>query len=362
MLFRSDEVIKDFTPAAANGTYSDSLSVDDGDIYYVLQGSSKQLAGCYGWDTVYVYKIPNAPIIEIAAAETPHDLKLTFNVDETEEALVDGYRLMHNKWDGYAIESEYSEKAVRAHDNPIYDLKEADLDTLEFFYVMVSRTIDIRQNGTKKTYFSLPSDTVGYKVDVLLKNTDGTSNNPIAWMFDMPNIQTSEDLFNTNKKYIKAIRAWVMEQQSMTLATTKHPLAGRPNQPDYRNIFDLEVGKVYEIAVDTSFNVIQYGKLGDRLIVDFENAPKEVTNNNLICVPLHKVYLKASDAMYDEIVDMADAIRMWVFADQSWTHSTMKNPLAGRPNQPKYRNVFRVIPSLAIQIPYNRNANQTVWE
>ena len=85
-----DEVIKDFTSAAANGTYSDSLSVDDGDIYYVLQGSSKQLAGCHGWDTVYVYKIPNAPNLASAAADPPPDPKLTFNVDETEDAWVDG--------------------------------------------------------------------------------------------------------------------------------------------------------------------------------------------------------------------------------------------------------------------------------
>ena len=186
------------------------------------------MAGCYGWDTVYVYKIPNAPIIEIAAAETPHDLKLTFNVDETEEALVDGYRLMHNKWDGYAIESEYSEKAVRAHDNPIYDLKEADLDTLEFFYVMVSRTIDIRQNGTKKTYFSLPSDTVGYKVDVLYlnSNTENTSNNVISWIFDMPEVKTSADLYERlgGPTYIGLISTWDFEGQGWYKATTYDPM------------------------------------------------------------------------------------------------------------------------------------------
>ena len=339
--------------------------MDDGDIYYVLQGSSKQLAGCHGWDTVYVYKIPNAPIIEIAAAETPHDLKLTFNVDETEEALVDGYRLMHNKWDGYAIESEYSEKAVRAHDNPIYDLKEADLDTLEFFYVMVSRTIDIRQNGTKKTYFSLPSDTVGYKVDNLLLHETKTSNNPIAWIFNMPEIQTSEDLFNRVKDDVAAIRSWVMGDQSMSLSTTKNPLAGIvPNVPEYDGVFHLEVGKVYEIAVDTSTVIMQYGKLGKHLIINFENNQNDGTNNNLICMPLHKVYLHASDSMYEEIESMTEAIRMWDFISQSWSIATTKNPLAGIvPGVPEYDGVFRTIPGWSIQIAYKRGDNiQTVWE
>lgn len=371
--FKGQEFVLNAVDKQADFTYSWSLNdgaaaADNGGIRAVMEDEdmvyrliARDAGGCVAEDTVTVYRLPDAPELNIAKGDGENTLKIQWTHDGKK---TNGYKLWHNEWDAYAIESAYTEtKSFAATATPEAVLNITDKDTLEFFYLLAFREIDLKDGQGKRRFNSLPSDTVGYKVDRLLKNEGtGTSNNPITWVFDMPEIQTSEDLFNTNKANITAVRSWVMAQQSMTLATTKNPLAGRPNQPDYRNVFDLEVGRVYEIAVGVSFNMIQYGKLGNRMIVNFENAPTDVTNNNLVCVPLHKVYLKASDALYDEVINMADAIRIWVFADQSWTYSTMKNPLAGRPNQPKYRNVFRVIPGLAIQIPYNRDTNQTVWE
>ncbi len=371
-----DEVIKDFTSAVANGTYSDSLSVDDGDIYYVLQGSSKQLAGCHGWDTVYVYKIPNAPIIEIAAAETPHDLKLTFNVDETEEALVDGYRLMHNKWDGYAIESEYSEKAVRAHDNPIYDLKEADLDTLEFFYVMVSRTIDIRQNGTKKTYFSLPSDTVGYKVDVLYlnSNTENTSNNVISWIFDMPEVKTSADLYERlgGPTYIGLISTWDFEGQGWYKATTYDPMwEYMPDEVEkYQGVFDISIGNAYQVGLLSdklldeglkSIVHVQYGKIPVYFTFDMEFF--EGKNNNYISIlGLHKIGLKKTPDVFKDLVkENVTSVAIWDFDNQGWFKATTPNPMWEYmpESEPEFENIF----NLYLGIPLQINIKNTIqWK
>lgn len=339
--------------------YTDALS--NGDARYVLKGSSKTITGCFGTDTVNVYKIPDIPTISIDTNHTRYDLILKFG--SAPDDIVDGYRIMHNLWDGYAIETQYSPK-VSSTPATSYELATSALDTLEFFYAQAYRSIKTGK-GTQ-TYYSNASDTVGYKKDKLILNSDSkkTNNNLISWLFDMSknNVKTSADIFNLLYNEVKAVRDWDMSSQKYN-ATQKNPAYGKvPGAEKYVGIFNISQGEVYQLAVEKETYFIQYGILPKRLQYSLTKSTK-TTHNNQLGLWLNKIGMKTTGDVFKEIsTENIKAVRIWDFAAQKWV-ATQKNPAFGKvPGALEFTPLYRVFIGMPLQLPLQDSKTQYLWK
>ncbi|MEG2340474.1 MAG: hypothetical protein RSB69_06955 [Odoribacter sp.] len=296
------------------------------DMKYVLKGSNKNVASCFNTDTVRIYKIPDPLVIAIDTNLTRNDLKITWNTTNPND-VVTGYRLMHNLWDGYAIETQYTPKITSTLGTK-YEIAKNDLDTLEFFYTTAYRSI--LMNGTTKTFYSKESDTVGYyHINMMVNSAEIASNNLFATYFDLTKIgiKTSEDLFYRagvdNLSYIRKFQ--YLSQEWLSCYSSRGSIRG---------IFDIGLGEVLQIEALKPFSFTFYGKLPEKYKFDVKRVDEDKSNNLYFFQPW-RMDLTEAKQVFGEIEQLS-YIRYWQFKTQEWiscyeSRGSIRNSFVLRP-------------------------------
>lgn len=307
----------------------DKMSNQDKRYILKVEDNSTSLH-CAAFDTAYVYRIPDAPLVEIDTNTSRLNIKLEWATVSGN----DGYTVWSRKWDPYCMTSANGGVYKAEGKQPVTGntWAEADMDTLEFYYVTAGR------NVCGNTYHSLTSDTVGYKYDYLQvnANTSKTSVNIVSWLFDMSSVGVSKasDLLKKLKSNNNVIRAWDQQEQSWTLyQTTLNPLFGMPgfeDEPEYPEDFTLKPGEVYQFDTpDDKGAFLQYGKLHSRFLQKFTSSPKGT--NTIGFLPFqYSNYVLGEDLMRVLKLNVP-VVRKWVFNDQGWMIQITENPLFGVP-------------------------------
>ncbi|MCM1030442.1 MAG: hypothetical protein NC410_03215 [Oscillibacter sp.] len=318
-----------------DGTTASTLngSMEDKDLQYIITATDRNLPQCKASDTAHIYRIPDAPVIDIDTIGDRYHAQVIW----TPSNVADGYTVWSRRWDPYCLTTAYTGDTIyhaepTGTNIPDTSWPEPNMDSLKFFYV----TADINVCGS--WYNSLSStDTVGYKLDSLLTNTDGrTSNNPVMWVFDRPEIQNAGDLMLRLGEWQKvptAIRRWVINDQATSDACVFEDTywmfvqMGLPTTgfDPFINPFDLTVGEVYEIAVLEKTQLLQYGKLSAKIEYQLNNSPEPLTDNNMTALALHHAdYLEAFELIEYCLKpqNVSKGLYMWNFAEQAWVYST----------------------------------------
>lgn len=321
----------DWETPTDKGTGQDcEVTMGEQDMRYILIATNTE-SQCSTNDTAMIYRIPDAPKVEIDTNLTHLDIKLSWgNVTAS-----DGYTVWSRKWDPYCLTTADGGAYTNRTSTTRFEWAVDNMDTLEFFYV----TADKNVCGT--TYYSQTSDTVGYKLDLLQKNIEGrTSNNPVMWVFDMPSIQNTGDLLlrlgpwtgDPTTQVCAAVRKWVLNEQSTSYSSLFDDTywmfvqAGLPTDgmEPFVNRFDLAIGEVYEIDIYLETNLLQYGKLSKQVEYYFENTPAPMTDNNMAALALHKANYSEAFELIDDLKPegISKGIYMWDFIEQAWSFST----------------------------------------
>lgn len=297
------------TTSTINGTMGDK------DLQYIITASDRQIAACKASDTAHVYRIPDAPVIDIDTNTTRFNIKVHWN----DVVKADGYDLMHILWDGYATAGNYQSKQTYMAGDTSWAVTNMT-DTLEFFYVVSVRDI------CGVDYRSVSSDTVGYFRQWVkgFKASNPSSIaaggylgriNYISYPFDMSakGISAAEDILekllgniggyeaknngfvgynkSTNPLYGATGLAEEWAQHSYVYVDGYPAFSGwDPTVPN----FNLIAGQVYQICVYDSIrvsDVLMYGKLPQRKVYDLRYIPNttvatDKTTENFIVTPL----------------------------------------------------------------------------
>ncbi len=253
-----------------------------GDVEYVFKASSTVNTVCAATDTVRAYIIPDSIALDIDKDSITGNILLKW--DHTQPGLeqADSVRIMGVKWDGYAVATQYTPRAMALADLDQYLVDIAN-DTLEFFYANASRYI--AELG--QSYYSHSSDTVGYFRQWVFSNSTKGTINYIAYPFDMSsrlhtiadlanyvNLSTTGDafaFFNLTSSNWTQIQLCLMggQRKWMTVANANKALT---------------VGSVYRVIpkINTlSTDFVLYGKLPHKFIYDLDQ-----NKDRWILVPL----------------------------------------------------------------------------
>lgn len=301
--------------------YSLNGVMADADLQYVLKGTNKTDNSCYSTDTVNIYRIPDAPVIKIDTNTNRSNIKISWDV----ATGADNYVIMHNKWDGYAIKTAYSQKANMSKESLFYDINTVSLDTLELFYLVADRTV----NGKK--YSSVSSDTVGYyKQTIYGKNLGNAlkgANNLIAYPFDMSGkgIVTDVDLF----KRLFAVELLdkdftIAAYDFATQAFRYHNYIGDFDAWDGVE-FNLQPGSSYMLTISNSVaksDLLMYGKLPKRFVYDFKlnSVESKRTSFSLALFPLSMIDKHKRQDMGEQIPSCT-YIGIWDFTQQAYRYA-----------------------------------------
>lgn len=338
--------------------------MEDKDLQYIITATDRNLTQCKASDTAHIYRIPDAPVVDIDTVGDRYHAQVIW----TASNVADGYTVWGRRWDPYCLTTAYTGDTVY-HAEPtgtnITDTfwVEPSMDSLKFFYV----TADINVCGS--WYNSLSSaDTVGYKLDSLQKSSSlnvSTHNNYIAWMFDMSSkgIKTSADLLERISENV-IIRAWSVEDQACMDQTYLNPMWGVMGGDKYWGIYDLTVGKVYEF--DATVNVgqlLQYGKLPDRISQTLTGSTTRITHNNKSVLPFHKADLLTTENIFDEIkTTVIKVIRKWDVQQQGWLLQTYENPMWSFMGGDKYWGIELSRPGEVFEIDFISTYGSYTWE
>ncbi len=289
--------------------------MEDKDLQYIITATDRNLTQCKASDTAHIYRIPDAPVVDIDTNTTRFNIKIHWN----DVIMAEKYNLMHILWDGYATVGSYQLK----QDYPVGDTvwsKTTMTDTLEFFYVTSLR------NVCGLEYRSVSSDTVGYFrqwVKGFMESNPSTvipgghlgRINYVSYPFDMTGkgILNAEDLMEkligningfeakyngfvgynkiTNPLYGESGYAETWAQHNYVYVDGFPMFSGWDNSiPN----FNLVPGQVYQICVFDSIriaDILMYGKLPQKIIYDFKYLTNAIvatdkTTENYIVTPL----------------------------------------------------------------------------
>ncbi len=270
--------LNDATEEADNGGVRGTM--EDEDMVYRL--IARDAGGCVAEDTVTVYRVPDAPQVNITKADGDNKLKIHW---EHNGRKTNGFKLWHNEWDAYAIESAYTETgdsfAATATPEAILDI--TDQDTLEFFYVVAFREIDLKDGQGKRRFSSLPSDTVGYHQHFLSFDLSIGDQNFITYAFDMSEVMGG----NMASQYITHVAGGVyeMDEEGNEFGQISMLSYWDFDNQEWRSCVDLGGGTWYgdfEMKVGTSYLInatkkctfLEYGKLPAKFSYEFKLGPK----------------------------------------------------------------------------------------
>jgi len=347
-----------------DGTTTNTIQgkMEDKDLQYIITATDPNVAKCKASDTAYIYRIPDAPVIDIDTNTTRFNIKVHWN----DVVMAEEYELMYILWDGYATAGDYQLKQTYPVGDTVWS-RTTMTDTLEFFYVTSLR------NVCGVEYKSVPSDTVGYFrqwVKGFLESNPSTvipgghlgRINYISYPFDMTTkgIVSAEDLM---EKLIGNINGFEAKYNGFVgYNKITNPLYGVSGfaetwaQHNYVYVegfplfsgwdnsipnFNLVSGQVYQVCVFDSIritDILMYGKLPQKQKYDFRYLDNLIvstdkTTENYIVTPLefYRDFVGVAnnvtgiipntatilgDAISPGIVKKLEKISVWSFEEQ----------------------------------------------
>lgn len=350
----------DWETPTDKGTGQDcEVTMGEQDMRYILIATNTE-SQCSTNDTAMIYRIPDAPKVEIDTNLTHLDIKLSWgNVTAS-----DGYTVWSRKWDPYCLTTADGGAYTNRTSTTRFEWAVDNMDTLEFFYV----TADKNVCGT--TYYSQTSDTVGYKLDVIAKHPEKTSNSHISWLFDMSGsgVANASDVLKIFSDNACVIRAWEQGEQDWLLhQTLKNPLFGIPGfetEAEYVDDFTLKVGEAYQFDSPEKEHIfLQYGKLPEKFSQTLSSSEKGT--NSIGFLPFHY----SSCLVAEDLLRLLDGhivvIRKWDYTEQDWLIQILKNPLFGIPgfeNEPEFSSGKEILlPGMVLQIDISE-LPQYIWK
>lgn len=147
-----------WTPGGAgDGTTTTTINgrMEDKDLQYIITATDKNLTQCKASDTAHIYRIPDAPVVDIDTIDDKCHIQLKWNV----AGFADNYTVWSRKWDPYCLtgkDGNVYAAEVSGTNITALSWAEPQMDSLEFYYLTANRTI------CNVEYPSFATDTFGY--------------------------------------------------------------------------------------------------------------------------------------------------------------------------------------------------------
>ena len=309
----------DWETPTDKGTGQDcEVTMGEQDMRYILIATNTE-SQCSTNDTAMIYRIPDAPKVEIDTNLTHLDIKLSWgNVTAS-----DGYTVWSRKWDPYCLTTADGGAYTNRTSTTRFEWAVDNMDTLEFFYV----TADKNVCGT--TYYSQTSDTVGYHLMDVKLNTTGTSLEWYPLYFDMRDkgIVTSQDFLEKNLDVLSLLANWEYEKQKWSAATIYYdPKEDDPESTDpieFYNVFDLPYESVIRVGIAENGQLLQYGKLPKPIQFDLKGTATPSTRFSCSFIQPFRMDLKNSSEIISDLNMKIATVVTWNFASQAFDASTI---------------------------------------
>lgn len=296
------------------------VKMGDQDMRYIVTVKDEE-SKCEASDTAMIYRIPDAPTVEIDTNTTHLDIKLAWGSVNGN----DGYTIWSRKWDPYCLTDADGGVYAEAGSTTRREWAPSQMDTLEFFYVTADK------NVCGQTYYSATSDTLGYYLmDVKRNETAGKTS--LEWYplyFDMRDqgIVTSEDFMAKNLDVLSLMAVWEYEKQEWSAATIYYdPKEDDPETTDpieFYNVFDLPYGSIVRIGMAKDGQLLQYGKLPEPIQFNVQGTATGTTRfSNVFVQPFRLDLAKSSDMILDLDMQVSTVV-IWNFASQEFDASTI---------------------------------------
>lgn len=342
-----------------DGTTTNTIqgTMEDKDLQYIITATDPNVAKCKASDTARIYRIPDAPVVEIDTFEDKRHIQLKW----TAAAYADNYTVWSRKWDPYCLTGKdgnvYAAEATGTNITAL-SWPEPQMDSLEFYYLTANRTIC----GTE--YKSVSIDTFGYARHII----DGTIvMDPAAaapnraafafqyafpYIFDMSrygikNVIDFAQYITDNRINIpiKAIGAWEKdnllsaglwgwEANNYTVFGTMGIWFPRGTANDTA---DMVVGSCHMIDVeaDSVLEFVISGKLNDAAHAEFivKNTGSVGSNaHNPAYLPFKRINETAFSDIAPEvsgsIIDNLNAMGFWTFDIDGWNTDNVMPAMA----------------------------------
>lgn len=288
------------------------VQMSNQDMRYILKVEDNSTSlHCAAFDTAYVYRIPDAPLVEIDTNTSRLNIKLEWATVSGN----DGYTVWSRKWDPYCMMSADG-GVYKATATPHNILTEAATDTLKFYYVTADR------NVCGKTYYSLASDTVGYYLFDVRRNTGKMASiNYYPVYFDMKGTGANgayrtKDMFALYGNAITLIKKWNFSTQ-LWEAAQKLPNGVVAND------FDIVVGTLLQLDPKGQTSILQYGVLPNGLSALFARTNTgSKANISHSYMWTHRLDLIDTKDFLTEFTGVS-LIKYWDFSSQLWVASQM---------------------------------------
>lgn len=299
----------------------DKMSNQDKRYILKVEDNSTSLH-CAAFDTAYVYRIPDAPLVEIDTNTSHLNIKLEWATVSGN----DGYTVWSRKWDPYCMTSADGGVYKAEGKQPITGntWAETNMDTLEFYYVTANRKV------CGNTYHSLTSDTVGYYLYDVHKNLSGGSLDFLPIVFDMSiygkNLTEykASDFLTVNKD-ISLVKSWTFSNQAWKPCKFLNQAIG------YTGDFKMKAGDVVQIDPKAPTQVLQYGVLPGYLSSTLERTnPTSKGNLSISYLWLHRVDILNAGDLLKKNSDVS-IVKRWKFSNQAWDPCKILGPIVTNP-------------------------------
>ncbi len=322
------------TPSA-NQTSCTVNSIQQDDSVYI-RIANKEAETCMVSDTMPLYLYPEAPSIRIDTVDGSL-VNAALYLDGA-----DKYTIWSRKWDPYCLTSEITGDQVYKNEGTISTniWKEADMDTLEFYYATSVKNIQGRDWQSKIT-----SDTVGYyKQDIKMVHDDGGNAvgglNYVPYIFDMTSVLGENKTKNFIEKIIGNITgsqlSYFVHEEQVWNTCYYQPEVSLPNgvilkPAEWKFDDTMHVGLSYLVQIEPDQTIMQYGKLSARISYVLKNYSKGALNPGYLAG--HHADIERTGDIVTEIRTDDNGLQVgyWVLNEQNFT-MTYYQPALTLPN------------------------------
>ena len=291
-------------------------------IEYVLK-TSTNASNCVGYDTVNVYRLPDAPSIRIDTNTNRNNIRIAWNFNGS--GKVTGSTLWRSKWDAYALLDPNAYGSLQSSSrlrDTVYTIETGELDTLAFFYATANRYIP----ELSQTFYSGSSDTVGYYSHYVKAEGKATLNY-IPYPFDMK-YKASDFIVKIVGDYKAELSNFVMNEQSFTTAYYSQGIPGVV-PPSWKKDFVLQVGMPYLLNAKKNQKILMYGKLPYKQTYTFTKS-NEKGNLTPFYLPLHYITISSTGDIITYFENKVE-VSVWDFTTQKWISTYYRKPVGPIP-------------------------------
>ncbi|MDE5611871.1 MAG: hypothetical protein K2I90_07645, partial [Odoribacter sp.] len=301
------------------------VRMGDQDMRYILTVRDEE-SKCEASDTAMIYRIPDAPVVEIDTNTTHLDIKLAWGSGDSN----DGYTIWSRKWDPYCLTSADGGVYKEAGNTLGFEWAVPQMDTLEFFYVTADK------NVCGQTYYSVTSDTVGYYLFDIQKNTTESGKSsfnfmPIYFDFAEMGCPTTSEIGRRlrNTGVLVTMYTWDYALQTTNQSTYMKSL-DRAN-PAITITQDLGVLK---ITTNSAGQFLQYGKLPNASFEIKRTNENGIANLNWIYALPQKIQQYELSELFKSDFAGVQILYRWDFESQSTLSVTNFNNRPMGDNRP----------------------------